>query len=144
MKPLPHRLPPLTSTSPLLPPCIPSHLTCNQTHIEHPLPPGVEPRPLPCSSSHLHQPSRLLCPWNSPGQNVAFPSPGDLPNPGIQPRSPVLQAHSLLSEPPGKPRNTGVGSLFFLQGICPTQESNQGLLHHRCVCVCVQVTHCCV
>ena len=32
-----------------------------------------------------------------------FPSPGDLPNPGIEPRSPALQAYSLPSEPPGKP-----------------------------------------
>ena len=29
------------------------------------------------------------------------------------------------------PKNTGVGSLSFLQGIFPTQESNQGLLHCR-------------
>ena len=33
---------------------------------------------------------------------VAFPSPGDLPNPGIEPRSPTLQADSLPSEPPRK------------------------------------------
>ena len=33
---------------------------------------------------------------------LSFPSPGDLPNPGIKPRSPTLQADSLLSEPPGK------------------------------------------
>ena len=32
-----------------------------------------------------------------------FPSPGDLPNPGIEPGSPALQADSLLSEPPGTP-----------------------------------------
>ena len=32
-----------------------------------------------------------------------FPSPGDLPNPGIEPRSSALQADSSLSEPPGKP-----------------------------------------
>ena len=32
-----------------------------------------------------------------------FPSPGDLPDSGIEPRSPALQANSLLSEPPGKP-----------------------------------------
>ena len=32
-----------------------------------------------------------------------FPSPGDLPNPGIKPRSPALQPDSLLSEPPGEP-----------------------------------------
>ena len=31
------------------------------------------------------------------------PPPSDLPNPGIEPRSPSLQADSLLSEPPGKP-----------------------------------------
>ena len=33
--------------------------------------------------------------------------PGDLPNPGIKPRSPSLQADSLQSEPPGKPKNIG-------------------------------------
>ena len=32
---------------------------------------------------------------------LPFPSPGDLPNPGIEPRSPALQADSLLTEPPG-------------------------------------------
>ena len=32
------------------------------------------------------------------------PPPGDLPNPGIQPGSPALQAGSLPSEPPGKPQ----------------------------------------
>ena len=34
---------------------------------------------------------------------VAFLFPGDLPNPGIEPRSPTLQADSLPAEPPGKP-----------------------------------------
>ena len=33
---------------------------------------------------------------------LPFPSPGDLPNPGIEPGSPVLQADTLPSEPPGK------------------------------------------
>ena len=42
---------------------------------------------------------------------VAFPSPGDLPDPGIELRSPTLQVDSLPAEPPGKPKNTGVGSL---------------------------------
>ena len=32
-----------------------------------------------------------------------FPSPGDLPNPGIEPRSPALQAGSLPAELQGKP-----------------------------------------
>ena len=51
--------------------------------------------------------------------------------PGIEPRSPALQANSLPSEPPGKPVNTGVGGLSLLQEIFPTQESNWGLLHCR-------------
>ena len=34
---------------------------------------------------------------------LPFPSPGDLPNPEIEPGSPALQADSLPSEPPGKP-----------------------------------------
>ena len=37
--------------------------------------------------------------WNG----LPFPSPGDLPDPGIEPMSPVLQADALTSEPPGKP-----------------------------------------
>ena len=60
-----------------------------------------------------------------------FPSLGDLPNPGIKPRSPTLQVDSVSAEPQGKPKNTGVGSLSLLQGIFPIQESNPGLLHCR-------------
>ena len=37
---------------------------------------------------------------------LPFPSPGDLPDPGIEPSSPALQADSLPSEPPGKPHRT--------------------------------------
>ena len=36
---------------------------------------------------------------------LPFPSPEDLPDPGIDPRSPALQADSLLTESPGKPIN---------------------------------------
>ena len=50
------------------------------------------------------------------------PSPRNLHNPEIEPRSPTLQADS-SSEPQGKPKNTAVGSL--------TQEANQGLKHYR-------------
>ena len=35
---------------------------------------------------------------------VAFPAPGDLPNPGIEPKYPLLQADSLPAEPHGKPQ----------------------------------------
>ena len=72
--------------------------------------------------THGLQPARLLCPWNSPGKNTGvgcysllqggssrnllpssealpFPSPGDLPNPGMEPASLELQADSWPSEP---------------------------------------------
>ena len=63
-------------------------------------------------------------------EQVAFPlSRGS--NTGIEPRSPTLQADSLPAEPPGKPKNTGVSSLFLHQPIFPTQESNRGLLNCR-------------
>jgi len=38
---------------------------------------------------------------------LPFPSPGDLSDPGIKPRSPALQADSSLSEQPGKPLSQG-------------------------------------
>ena len=41
------------------------------------------------------------------------PLSGNLPNTEIKPRSPAMQADSLLPEPPGKPKKTGVGSLSF-------------------------------
>ena len=43
---------------------------------------------------------------------LPFPSPGDLLNPGIKPRSSTLQVDSLPAEPQGKPRNTRVGKIF--------------------------------
>ena len=46
-----------------------------------------------------------------------------------KPRSPALQVDSSPSEPPEKPKNTGVGSLSLLQGIFPTQELNLGFLN---------------
>ena len=42
-----------------------------------------------------------------------FPSPGDLPNPGIEPTSPTLQADSLPAEPQGKPK-THIGYAMLL------------------------------
>ena len=62
---------------------------------------------------------------------VAFPSPGDLRNPGIESGSPSLQADSLPAEPQGKSKNTGVGGLSLLQRIFSTQELNRGFLHYR-------------
>ena len=48
---------------------------------------------------------------------LPFPSPGDLPNPGIKPGSPTLHADALLSEPLGKPmRLRGSGKLEIEAG----------------------------
>ena len=41
--------------------------------------------------------------WLKNLSGLPFPSPGDLPNPGIEPWSLTLQADALQSEPPGKP-----------------------------------------
>ena len=67
----------------------------------------------------------------SPGKNTGVGCHALLQRESSQPRSPALQADSLLTEPPGKPKNAGVGSLSLLQGIFPTQESKWGLLHCR-------------
>ena len=78
---------------------------------------------------------RLLCPWGFSRQEdwsgLPCSPPGNLPNPGIESRSPALQADSLPCKPPWKPKSTRVGILSHLQGIFLTQESNQGLLHCR-------------
>ena len=74
------------------------------------------------------------CPWGFSRQEylsgLPCPSPGDIPNPGIEPRSPALLTDSLPSESPaGKPKNTRVGRLSLLQENFQTQELNHGLLH---------------
>ena len=50
----------------------------------------------PGSSAHGISQARIMK-W------VAITPPGDLPDPGIEPRSPALQAYDLLFEPPGQP-----------------------------------------
>ena len=51
---------------------------------------------------------------------LPFPSPGDLPDPGIEPRSPTLQADALTSAPPGKPLilNTSLFSHSVMSDSC--------------------------
>ena len=53
---------------------------------------------------------------------LPFPSPGDLPDPGIEPESCALQVDSLPSEPPGKPsiqnRDIAISDACLL-GTCP-------------------------
>ena len=88
---------------------------------------GCGQEPTPNTSSHPTAPSEVaqscltLCgpkDYSLPESSIhgisrqeywsglPFPSPGDLPNPGIEPRSPAVQADSLPSAPPGKPRTT--------------------------------------
>ena len=71
---------------------------------------------------------------------LPFPSPGDLPNPGLEPKSPALQADSFSPETPGKPKqslwnspgkNIGVGIHSLLQQIFPTQGLTPRLPHCR-------------
>ena len=56
--------------------------------------------------THGLQPARLLCPWGFSRQEywsgLPCPPPGDLPNPGIELKSPALQVDSLSAELPGK------------------------------------------
>ena len=77
---------------------------------------------------HRLQPSRLLCPWDSPGTNTEVGCHGllhgDLPEPGIEPRSPAspsLQADSLPTESPGKPPEC-TGPTQIIQDHCPPQD----------------------
>ena len=56
---------------------------------------------------HGLSPARVLCPWILQARNwsgLPCPPPGDIPNPGIEPRYPALQVDSLPSEPSGKPK----------------------------------------
>ena len=88
------------------------------------------------------RPHGLYSPWDSPVQNTRVGSLSLLQ--GIFPRSrgssrsleprdltqvSTLQVDSLLAEPQGKPKNTGVGSLSLLLRIFLAQELNLGLLH---------------
>ena len=61
---------------------------------------------------------------------VAFPSPGDLPNPETEPRSPALQADSLLAEPQGKP--TALRSARLT--VCSWEIWDQFLAFFSCNC----------
>ena len=66
--------------------------------------------------------SRQQC-WSG----LPFPSPGDLPDPGIESGSPALQADALLSEPPGKPK---IGLYLILKVLKAVEDF---LLNEICV-----------
>ena len=86
---------------------------------------------------HGLQCARLLYPLGFSRQEywsgLPCPPPVDLPNPGIKPKSPSLQVDSLPAEPPGKPKNTGVGSPS--PGNLPNSGIEPGSpLHYRGIC----------
>ena len=57
---------------------------------------------------------------------LPFPSPGDRPNPGIKPVSPVLAARFFSTEPPGKPSST-THHVYFFQSAMPVFLPSQNL-----------------
>ena len=61
-------------------------------------------------------PLSIVFPRQGYCSGLPFPSPGDLPNPGIEPRFLTLQAYSLPAETQGKPQNTGVIAYLFSRG----------------------------
>ena len=65
--------------------------------------------------SQVNQSHPTLCDFSSQEywSRVPFLSPGELPDPGIEPGSPALRADSLPSEPPGKPRSFYASSQIF-------------------------------
>ena len=63
---------------------------------------------------------------------LPFPSPEDLPDPGIKPRYPALQADTLTSEPPGKPMmKKDFFLILVIEGlICDYRTIQLQLLQH--------------
>ena len=74
-------------------------------------------------------PTRLLCPWNSVQEywsELPCPPPGNLPNPGIEPRFPTLQADSFPSEPPRSREGSNEFLLRLWKGIQKEVFATQG------------------
>ena len=67
-------------------------------------------------------------------QWVSFPFSRKSSQPRDQTKVSHIAGRFFTSWAPGKPKNTGVGSLCLLQQIFPTQEPNWCLLHHRQMC----------
>ena len=84
--------------------------------------------------SNSLRPHGLYSPWNSPGQNTGRGSLSLLWG-SSQPRDRTQVSHIadgfFTTWSTRETKNTGVGSLSFLQQIFPTQELNQGLLYYR-------------
>ena len=80
--------------------------------------------------SNSLQPHGLYSPWNSPGQNTGvgtFPSPGDLPNQGIEPGSPTLQVDSF----PAWSTREAPYSCNYSYSFMTVSESNHDVSHFK-------------
>ena len=90
-----------------------------------------------CLTLHLPTICRHLCLSGFSRQEywsgLPCPLPRDLPNPGITPRSPTLQADSLVSEPPGK-HLSPCCSQFFPHSPSPTVSTVCSLCLHLLFC----------
>ena len=68
---------------------------------------------------------------------LPFPSPGDLPDSGTEPRSPALQADAFTSEPPGKPKQRSdwrkIKNFMFAFPLNSPSPSSQAILHYEMV-----------
>ena len=87
--------------------------------------------PMNCSppGSSVHEFSRQEY-WSG----LPFPSPGDLPNPGIEPGSCALQADSLPVDPPGKPNTTCKSSLLCVVGQSGGQAGAELMRSNHATC----------
>ena len=63
---------------------------------------------------------------------MPFLSPGDLPNPGIEPMSPALAGGFFTTEPPGQP-NLGRLSMILPIGKCTSVDENKGMVYNTSV-----------
>ena len=95
---------------------------CVLSHSSH-----VQPPATPWTVAHQASPSMGFSRqeyWSK----LSFPSPGDLPDPGIEPGSPALQADALTSDPGGKPRevpyiwSTSSLSIHLVMGLVTSTE----------------------
>ena len=84
----------------------------------------VRPCPTLCDPMDLTLPLSVGFSRQEYWSGLPFPPAGDLLNPGIEPRSPVLQSDSLLSEPPGKP-----SLIPYLHSVCC---SLRNFWFHKC------------
>ena len=67
---------------------------------------------------------------------MLFPSLGDLPDPGIEPRSPALQVDSLSSQPPGWEMLLKKVLIYSLLSVCGVKQSYIYLCVYIYMCVC--------